>query len=71
MPNIDSPCRECEDREPYCHSSCERYREFRELLDSNKAKIFAQKQVNNYFNDRARITKDKESRKRRLKKHLI
>lgn len=71
MPTIESPCGGCEDRELYCHSSCERYKEFRGLLDSNKAKIFAQKQVNSYFNDRARMTKDKESRKRRLKKHLI
>lgn len=71
MPAIESPCRGCGDREPYCHSSCKRYKDFRELIDSKKAKIFAQKQVDSYFNYKAWMTKDKESKKRRLKKHLI
>lgn len=33
----ENPCRrECEKRSPYCHSTCEDYKEYRQKLDAEK-----------------------------------
>jgi len=33
-----APCKNCPDREPGCHSECERYAEWRKEHDKGKAK---------------------------------
>ncbi len=33
-----NPCYQCKDRKIWCHSNCERYREFRRAWDEAKAK---------------------------------
>lgn len=35
---IESPCLLCEDREPACHDSCERYREYKAKVDEVKGR---------------------------------
>lgn len=41
-----SPCYGCTERHSECHSSCERYAEFRRNLESEKAVIAKQKEEN-------------------------
>lgn len=37
----DSPCRNCTERSYNCHSSCERYRQYKDKLEETRAKINA------------------------------
>ena len=34
--NCVSPCRNCPDRNPYCHGNCEKYFEYKHLLNETK-----------------------------------
>ena len=34
--NMNAPCLNCVDRNPPCHDSCERYKDFRMILDDTK-----------------------------------
>lgn len=38
----DSPCRNCTERSYSCHSTCERYRRYKDTLEGVRAKINAQ-----------------------------
>ena len=42
---INPPCKDCPDRTPGCHDSCERYREFRaqQVELANKKQAYRQK----------------------------
>ena len=42
---INPPCKDCPDRTPGCHGSCERYREFRaqQVELANKKQAYRQK----------------------------
>lgn len=31
-----SPCKDCSDRHPYCHSQCEKYKEWRDEFHAEK-----------------------------------
>ena len=33
---VSSYCLDCQDRQPGCHGTCERYREFRKKLDEER-----------------------------------
>lgn len=44
---IIAPCKGCEDKELYCHSTCERYLDFVKKKDEEKAMISAAKQQDN------------------------
>lgn len=35
----NAPCKECEERQVGCHSTCELYKEFRQKLDERNRKI--------------------------------
>ena len=35
---ITAPCRDCPDRKLHCHSSCERYKQYKDTLEDYKAK---------------------------------
>lgn len=37
--NVTSPCKDCPDRVPSCHSKCEKYITFRRELDEKNAAI--------------------------------
>lgn len=37
----DSPCKDCSERSYNCHSSCERYRQYKDKLEETRAKINA------------------------------
>ena len=34
-----APCRNCEDRDAFCHSTCKRYKEFRRAKDRENKQI--------------------------------
>lgn len=36
---VMSPCKDCTDRCIGCHSTCERYKEYKDTLEINRAKI--------------------------------
>ena len=38
MQKSKNPCFQCEDRNVWCHSNCERYQEYRRAWDEAKAK---------------------------------
>lgn len=40
---ILSPCKDCSERVLHCHSSCERYRQYKDTLEDYKAKRAAEK----------------------------
>lgn len=44
---VQSPCKNCPERHVACHSSCEKYINYRKTLESDKDKI---KQVKDYEN---------------------
>lgn len=44
MIRIASPCKDCEERVPLCHSKCMKYKAYRENLDDHKARYFAAKE---------------------------
>lgn len=44
--NITSPCKDCPDRHPSCHSSCPKYITFRRELDEKNAAIREYKRKN-------------------------
>ena len=43
------PCLNCENRKLGCHSSCEKYAEFKRNIDENKKLIRSQKEEQNLF----------------------
>lgn len=45
MIRIESPCKDCTERVPLCHSKCPQYKAFRENLDDHKARYFAAKEM--------------------------
>lgn len=73
MTNPGMPCKGCEDRQLHCHSSCERYKEYRAILDDNKNEKQAEREVNSFIYDtksqiRKRYNKRRSSDKKvRLK----
>ena len=34
-----SPCKDCDERVPNCHSKCDKYKEFRDTLDRRNEQI--------------------------------
>ena len=35
----ENPCRFCTDRDPYCHSTCQKYKDWKVLHEAEKAAI--------------------------------
>ena len=33
----ENPCRYCTDRDPYCHSTCQKYKDWRVIYEAEKA----------------------------------
>lgn len=53
MTNI-VPCRYCHDRDETCHSTCERYKEYKSINDAERDKRFEQREKNDIlFNPKA------------------
>ena len=34
-----NPCRDCTDRNPYCHGACQKYKDWKVIHEAEKAKI--------------------------------
>ena len=45
--NIKGPCLCCEDRQILCHSTCEKYIEYRKMVDKRNLAERHQKKINN------------------------
>ena len=41
MALVQGPCKECDQREIWCHSTCERYKDYLYILEIAKAKKYA------------------------------
>ena len=39
----ETPCRYCTDRDPYCHSTCQKYNEWKAIHEAEKAAIVKDK----------------------------
>ena len=48
---IDSTCKDCSERYPACHDSCERYIQARKSYDEQKRIISEARNENRIFND--------------------
>lgn len=47
--NVDSPCKDCIDRSPTCHSGCSKYDEYKEIIAKRKeARMKSCKKHNDY-----------------------
>lgn len=49
--NMNSPCRECKDRVLHCHSTCERYKEYKDKITDAKNKIKSIEKQNKLANN--------------------
>ena len=43
-----SPCKECKDHKPGCHSNCKEYREWKQLKEQNKKQKALQNEIEDY-----------------------
>lgn len=57
-----APCLDCAERHAHCHSSCERYKAYKELLEENRAKVRAQ-------TDLCYFLRDSKERVRKIQEH--
>lgn len=39
LQGITAPCKDCEDRKIGCHGTCEKYKDFKTTIETEKAKI--------------------------------
>ena len=44
---VNPPCKNCQERKMLCHSSCEKYLEYKKKNDALKEKIYEAKRVEN------------------------
>lgn len=44
----DSPCKDCPDRKPVCHTVCERYKEFKEQMYKEYVQRFRENEIESY-----------------------
>lgn len=51
-PDRNSPCKDCEQRELGCHSTCEAYRKYVEARETERKKRVAAWQENAYYKER-------------------
>lgn len=58
-----SPCKDCLERSATCHSTCEKYIDYRKQKDDEMMRRRAQCELDNYFRNQ-----QKERAKRRLRK---
>ena len=58
-------CYKCQDRKPMCHSSCEKYKAWKEAHESKQAAIRAEKDKQNEFDSVAIEARVKAGRKPR------
>lgn len=64
---MNAPCRNCQERTPDCHAVCERYQEYADENRKLRNKRYADKQVDNYQNEKKienAVWKAKHSRRR-------
>ena len=45
----ECPCWHCEDRSTICHTTCEKYIEYKKTLDRNREKINAEKEEQEFM----------------------
>lgn len=64
----NSGCYKCQDRKPMCHSSCEKYKAWKEAHESKKAEIRAAKDKQKEF-DSVAIDAIIKARRRARKMH--
>ena len=48
-----NPCRYCTDRDPYCHCTCQKYKDWKVIFEAEKAAIRCQR-VSTYTYSRKR-----------------
>ena len=61
---IFSPCKNCSDRILHCHSSCERYKQYRDILDKRKSEKAAENEEKAFHDDVKKAVKRAAAHKR-------
>ena len=60
-------CKDCQDRHPKCHSTCEKYKSFKEELEKEKAIIQPLKEAQYNMTAYKKEVYEKYRRRRKLK----
>ena len=68
MTDIMSPCKGCSERVLHCHSSCERYKQYKDTLEDYKAKKAAENDNREFIISLKAEVKRRADRKERKKK---
>lgn len=59
-----APCKDCQDRHPNCHSTCEKYAEFKAENERRKAAIAKDKDMNYFMYEEKRASRRKAQKLR-------
>ena len=59
-----SPCKDCKERQAHCHSSCDKYRTYKEQLEVNRIQIKKDSEMYQFSKElKARIIKRYHNRR--------
>ena len=61
----NAPCKDCKDRERFCHSTCERYKAFKEELTARKRAAYRFTPADKIGAERVRRKKEKTIQKQK------
>jgi len=58
------PCKNCPDRVLHCHSSCEKYKAYRAIIEQNKAELSEEKAEKDFVYNVKREVRKRYNRRR-------
>lgn len=70
MPDPGKPCKDCTDRVLHCHSTCERYKQYKEAIEQNKAELNERKAENDFAYSVKREVRKRYNKRRAKDKKL-
>lgn len=68
LQNITPPCKDCENRKMGCHSTCKDYKEYKTLIETEKAKIYKVYETERKLEDSNIRKREKTIKRKRSKK---
>lgn len=64
MPDPGKPCKDCTDRVLHCHSNCERYKQYKDAIEQNKAELNERKAEKDFVYNVKREVRKRYNRRR-------
>lgn len=61
----NSPCLNCPDRHLHCHAECEKYKEYKDILERNRAIDHAHTEESNFLRDMKRPVMARHRKRRK------